>query len=551
MKTLIILFLLCFGSLYAQVQNWVWVQTASGSSTDRANAICTDNYGNSYITGTFSSSCHFGGLVASSQFSAPVFFVAKIDSEGNWLWVVTPENASSISQSYAIAIDNEENVYVTGYYSGTLQLGDYIFYDNASADIFVLKLSNEGEVIWAVRGGGIDFDAAYSIAIDNAGYIVIAGDFSNETIIGTDYLQGQNLLNIFVAKLNPAGNWLWARQASSSIGIQCAAVTAASSGGTYITGRFSGTGSFGEFITSNSSGYRTFVAKLDYNGNWLYANEIISQNSNNSGTSLRADQYGNCYVTGSFSGGIIVGSNALNSAGPSDIFVAKLDPNGQWVWGNSAGSNGVDVAYGLELDENSELVIAGNFSNVCNFGDLSLSTNGNTGVFIAGVNQQGNWIWAIQAETSYNVSANGVAITSNSEVMLAGSYSGYMTFGTIITPIASMWDIFVAKLQRASSVMETEILDGPNFLMNPSPNPFSHATSIGFFLKENLNTLTADIYNVKGQKVKTYSLQNLRSGTHTITWDGISDKGNKVPKGVYFIHIREDIHIGSRKMILY
>lgn len=534
MKSLLIFIFFCLGLLYAQTPDWAWAVSASGPSTDRVNAMCTDSNGNVYITGTYTYSCQFGDIALTSNISAPTIFVAKTDSEGNWLWAFTPSSVTSISQSYAIAIDSEENIYIAGYFSGIMVLGEFTLYDTASSDIFVLKLDSLGEVMWAVRGGSYEFEAAYAIAVDETGNILISGDFNDATQIGDTYLQSPNTLNIFVAKLNAAGNWLWARQATSSIGIQCATISSSPAGDAYISGRFSGSGSFGSFITSNYNGYRTFVAKLDTNGNWQYISDIISQNSINAGTSLKADQYGNCYVCGTFNMGIIIGPNALNSAGSSDIYVAKLDPYGQWLWGTRAGGTNVDGAYGLAIQDQNEVVLAGNFSGIASFGSIDLSTNGTTGVFTARVSAEGTWLWAKQAVATSNVNCNTIALSPSSEILIAGSYSGSMLFGNIELPLASMWDIFIAKLQAASPNQDEVISSGDGLIV--SPNPFSERTTITLPDTRIAKQTEISIFNIKGQKIKTF-----RPGSNkSIFWDGTDSSGKICPNGIYIIQDTEN-----------
>ncbi len=81
------------------------------------------------------------------------------------------------------------------------------------------------------------------------------------------------------------------------------------------------------------------------------------------------------------------------------------------------------------------------------------------------------------------------------------------------------------------------------------PNPFNPETSIAYSLKTS-GLVSLDIYNVKGQKVKTLINDNQEAGSHTAVWNGRDDKGNNVSSGVYFYKLKSGNYTSTRKMIL-
>ncbi len=81
------------------------------------------------------------------------------------------------------------------------------------------------------------------------------------------------------------------------------------------------------------------------------------------------------------------------------------------------------------------------------------------------------------------------------------------------------------------------------------PNPFNPETAISFDMKEAGN-VSIDIYNVKGQKVKTLANDHYNAGRHSVIWDGVDDNNSSVSSGVYFYKMQSGTYTKSKKMIL-
>jgi flagellar hook assembly protein FlgD len=81
------------------------------------------------------------------------------------------------------------------------------------------------------------------------------------------------------------------------------------------------------------------------------------------------------------------------------------------------------------------------------------------------------------------------------------------------------------------------------------PNPFNPETSIAFDLA-NEEHVSIDIYNIKGQKVKTLANDRFGVGSHSIVWNGKDDSGKNVGSGIYFYNMKSGKYTSTRKMIL-
>ena len=81
------------------------------------------------------------------------------------------------------------------------------------------------------------------------------------------------------------------------------------------------------------------------------------------------------------------------------------------------------------------------------------------------------------------------------------------------------------------------------------PNPFNPTTEISFSL-QNESFVTLEVYNIKGQKVKTLIKGGLEEGKHSIEWDGKDDQNRSVSSGIFFYTMKTDLYTSSKKMIL-
>jgi hypothetical protein len=127
-------------------------------------------------------------------------------------------------------------------------------------------------------------------------------------------------------------DWSWAKQAGGTSDDYSYGIALDSNGNSYVTGYFQGSASFGSTTLSSSGGDDIFIAKLDSNGNWLWARRAGGSRAEY-GREIAVDNNGDSYVTGSFYGSAIFGSTSLMSPETwvPGCFIAKLDSNGNWL----------------------------------------------------------------------------------------------------------------------------------------------------------------------------------------------------------------------------
>ncbi|PKN77964.1 MAG: hypothetical protein CVU48_09815 [Candidatus Cloacimonetes bacterium HGW-Cloacimonetes-1] len=465
-------------------------------------------------------------------------------TEYEWAWI-KQAGGTSYDLGRAIAVDAAGNSYVSGVFSDTVEFGTTTLSSNGGYDIFVAKLDPNGNWLWAQQVGDTNYDEGYAISVDAAGNSYVSGYFMGTATFGTTILTGYGDSDIFIAKLDADGNWLWAKQAGGTSSDMGWAIAVDATGSSYVSGDFYGTATFGMTTITSSGGSNIFVAKLDPNGNWLW---VVCPNGEYSGVSsaIAVDTAGNSYISGFFDGTAIFGTNTSTSNGYDDIFVAKLDPNGDWLWAKQAGGSGHDEGYAVVVDANGNSYISGGFSDAAMFGTTTLTSNGSNDIFVAKLDPNGNWLWAKQAGGTLTDGSLAIAIDTGGNCYISGALSDTATFGTSIFTSNGEFDIFVAKLSPDGIFVDDELISpaaSVSHLGNAYPNPF-RAGSTGT-IKADVparETGVFTIYNLRGQVIQSH---HLSAGAHEL-----SVATTDLAPGIYFYRLQTPSFCEVKKLLV-
>ncbi len=296
--------------------NFSWVKSFGDAYSDAGKAISVDPSGNAYITGSFSGAVDFDPGTGISNLSSGSFnsFILKLDGAGNFNWVKCL--AGDISAGDGITLDTSGNVYTTGNFYGAVDFDpDAVTSDTLKStengSIFICKLSATGNYIWAKAvGDPMQMDYGRSIAVDNNGNIYTTGGFQGtadfDPNAGNYPMIASGLLDIFILKLNPAGNFVWAKSIGSSGNNNFGySVALDGAGDVYLTGMFQGTADFdpgaSSVVLSSAGVLNSFVLKLNAAGNFAGVKHIRSTGSCE-GHGLTLDASGNIFTIGVFYG---------------------------------------------------------------------------------------------------------------------------------------------------------------------------------------------------------------------------------------------------------
>ena len=372
-------------SIQSNAQGWAWA--AGGTGGSEGWAVCTDPWGNVFGAGFNYNANTYLGTTTLTGFGTRAAIVVKYDASGNLVWAHSTQNSNA--GPIGITADVHGNLYLLGYYSDT-------------------------------------------------------------TVTITPYLLTQlgGLKEYFLAKYDPAGNVVWAKNiASANTSIftyffQNGGI-ATDGSDIFITFTFAGTTiqlGASSYTNSDPSGITTdfIVAKVDPSGNIAWAKKI-GGDKDDAVAGIAVSSARNIYLAGTFrSSSLLFDGSTLYSTGNGSIFLAKLDETGNSLWAKSAGGNGEQVG-GIATDAGESAFIVGTFGYAyppVNFtigsSSLTVSPLGSS-VFLAKYNSVGNVDWAKEISSdNTSIDGYGVAADACQNIWISGSMGDYGTVTSML-----------------------------------------------------------------------------------------------------------------------
>jgi hypothetical protein len=488
--------------------DYVWAKSIGGTSDDKSNSVVMDSSGNLFITGFFKNTADFDPSAAVANLTSlggRDIFLAKYNSNGDYLWAQGIEGGF-VAQGNSLALDNIGNVYITGYFEYTSDFDPSSGVANLTSmglkDVFLAKYSTNGNYLWANAIGGSSDDNANSLVIDSNGSVNVVGSFKEDVDFDSsssvEILSApSNTINCFVGKYNSSGVYENAIKiggySKTEYGDSGEVIATDSNGNIYVSGYFSGTADFdpsSNVVNLTSKGLRDiFIAKYDSYGNYLWANSIEGTGEQDV-SALELDANGNIFITGSFrespdfdpSSGVA----NLTSNGSQDVFIAKYDSNGNYLWAKSIGGIGYDASGELKLDASNNIYLVGKFMNTVDFnpssGVANLSAQSLEDIFIAKYDTNGNYLWAKSIGGQfYSESARKLELDANSNLYILGYFRGTVDFD----PSAAVANLtasgvyadyfFLAKYDANGNYIwakDLEFIRGSDIVLDNSGNVF-------------------------------------------------------------------------------
>jgi hypothetical protein len=429
-------------AIQAQEANLEWAQSIGGTSDDYSSSITVDATGNVYITGYYNGTVDFDPGIASFNLTSnggSDFFIQKLDASGGFIWARSI-GGTSYESGYTITTDANGNIYASGEYRDTVDFdpgaGTFNLISNGENDIYILKLDGNGDFIWAKSTGGTANDHVKSITTDFSGNIIMTGDFAGtadfDPGLATFNLTSNGELDVYVQKLDASGNFIWAK----------------SMGGPY----------------------------LDF------------------GNAIVADASGDLYVTGYYSLTVDFDPNTttfnLTSNGEADIFVQKIDTDGDFVWAKSMGGSHWDSGNAITTDASGNLYVTGSYINIVDFDPgpsiFNLTSNGEADVFIQKLDANGVFIWAKSLGGQIWDYGHAITCDTDENVYIAGNFSSpdFDPGAANLNLISNgSYDVFIQMLDANGGFIWAKSVGGQqsDFVSSIDTNPSGNVYVTGTF----------------------------------------------------------------------
>ncbi|MBK9732783.1 MAG: T9SS type A sorting domain-containing protein [Chitinophagaceae bacterium] len=342
--------------------NFIWAKSWGSTDQDEAFAAALDYSGNVYVTGDYFGTVDFDPGTANYNLTAAGgydIFILKLDANGNFSWVKSM-GGPIWDFALSVAIDGSGNVYTIGYFDGTADFdpgtSTYNLTSAGNYDVVISKLDASGNFIWADRMGGSDVDYGFEVTTDVAGNVFIAGEFKGTADFdpgtGVNNLTSQGTYDMFICKLDNAGNLGWVKSISGTLVEYVNSMSLDADGNIYSTGYFQGTTDFdpgtGTTNVTATGDDDIFICKLDASGNLIWVKNI-GGDGNDIGVGMTLDADKNIYVTGYFTETVDFDPEAttyeLTSSGGLDAFQMKVGNANQTGIHETSGSIGEVTIY--------------------------------------------------------------------------------------------------------------------------------------------------------------------------------------------------------------
>jgi gliding motility-associated-like protein/uncharacterized delta-60 repeat protein len=268
----------------------------------------------------------------------------------------------------------------------------------------------------------------------------------------------------------------WAHKLGSNLTDIASAMATDASGNVYITGQYAGTADFDPGAATvnltSAGGFDVFVAKFNAAGDLLWAKSLGGLQTDN-GRSIAIDALGNVLITGTFMNTVDfnpgAGVNTLTSTGNWDVFVCKLDVNGDYVWaGAMGGAFSFDIGEAVAVDASNHVYVTGSFTNTGDFdptsGTTLFTSAGQEDIFLVKMDgSTGNLIWNRQIGGPSGDQTRGLTIDAAGNVLATGAFVSTVDFdpGAGIFPLTAMGnDVFVLKLESDADFLWAVAMGG-------------------------------------------------------------------------------------------
>lgn len=440
-----------------------------------------------------------GGLFSAARAQTPTWDAAWTAGGAGAVW------------AFGTASDASGNVFACGRFAGAdVAFGTFSLSNAATApgvaaanqNGYLAKYSPSGTVLWVRQASVTGFSSFSSMATDAAGNVYTCGVYSGGALtLGATTLPAPTTgpQPGFVAKYDPQGTLLWARQlnTTSSAGAISVAVSA---GAVFVAGSFGGSldvSGLPSLTTANATADTdAYLVKLDTQGVPQWSRQAGGGGFDN-GAAVAVDASGSPVLGGHFtSATLTAGSTTLNNAAATvsnfsyDIFLVKYDGQGAQQWAQRAGGSGpVDRCYGLAAGPSGTFYMAGSLDMAGGTvgGTTFGTTTTGTGALLASFSATGTGQWA--RREGGGSSYNSVALDPGNNLVVAGSMSGTLVLGAQTLNSAGNNDILTARYTAAGTPIGAGRAGGSSndFAFATCSDPANGQTVVGHTLSFTVN----------------------------------------------------------------
>ncbi|MBI4705064.1 MAG: hypothetical protein HY744_28490 [Deltaproteobacteria bacterium] len=360
----------------------VWSQRFGDAAYQYGRAVAVDSKNNIYFVGEVQGTVNFGGsnLKAIGGWDISL---AKLDANGTHLWSKIFGNAAD-QIAYFVEVDASDNVLLSCQFQGNVDFGGGALTSAGGYDACLAKFDSTGKHLWSKKYGDASAQEARDLAIDASGNVFLTGWFQGTVDFGCGALTSAGKEDVFVAKLDKDGKCLWSKKFGDNNGSRGWGLATDSAGNVIVQGHFQTAINFGGGPLNSAGGYDIFIAKLSgKDGSHIWGKRYGNSNVDQYGLRVTVDPQDNVIATGYFQGSLDFGGGALNTAGSYDGYLVKLDKDGVHKWSKRFGDASDNRTICVASDGAGRIALTGYFQGSIDLGGGLLDSQGSNDIFIA------------------------------------------------------------------------------------------------------------------------------------------------------------------------
>ncbi|MDI3283199.1 SBBP repeat-containing protein [Polyangium sp. 15x6] len=377
-------------------------------------------------------------------------YVAKVGADGQMQWAKTYP-ATTVGVARGVAVSDAGDIVVVGEFIGTMNFGggDLSASGDNWGDIFVLKLNAAGEHVWSKRFGANNVQSAQDVDFDGAGNLYVTGWATSDNVnLGGNSLD-PNMEDVFLASYDSAGNHRWSRVMGGGGNQRARHLTVTKDGNVALVGETDGNANIGGGNMNGAGGRDIIVGMYEGgNGNHMWS-KLFGLSGDQFQGNIAAAPNGNVLITGRFADKVNFGSSEMTAVGATDVYVAELAANGNHVNSRRFGITGTSRGAGIAVDGAGHVIVTGHFDGSVDFGSGTLTTGDGNDVFVVKL-AAANWapIWTKTFGGTGAQTAWAAAVDGTGDVIVGGSFESQIAFGAPLGTITSSGgaDLFGVRL---------------------------------------------------------------------------------------------------------
>ena len=330
------------------------------------------------------------------------FFLSAIVAHGqspDWSWARKGNGDSYFKDVSALST---EGCISAGSFTNTVIFNSSVLTSIGNADGCLVSYDSAGIVSWVKSISGVEDEVISCVTTDQSGYIYIAGSFNspsctigNITLFNPGYNFTWKYGEIFIAKLDPSGNLIWAKAIAGSGDEYASGMTMSGDSVIYLTGSFTSDSLF----LGNDTIYRLsqgdiYLLKMDTAGTIQWGSATGGNNTDYS-SDICIDNSGNVYVSATSYSNFSFGSSVITNAGERDAILLKWNSSGTPLWAKEFSSATGDFNHGICADVSGNIYTCGNYTtSAFDANGIALPPLGGSQLFVIKTDSSGNTIWA-------------------------------------------------------------------------------------------------------------------------------------------------------------